>query len=150
MTDDKTNIEISIVDDDLFCSTMTSEIVKELGYSKVSTFSDGEAYLNSIQKPTKNPRIVLLDHAMDGFTGLELLERIKAIDLTVIVIIFSAQMDVHITIEYFKHGAFDYLPKGDHTVENIERSLERVTNLLKAQQNQKQSFWNKFKRFFSA
>src|SRR5712664_1775978 len=74
--------------------------------------------------------LVLLDIRMTGMDGIEVLERIKAIDEGIEVILVTAVKTVRTAVAAMKLGAFDYLTKPfeeDELLSLVRRALERRT-----------------------
>jgi DNA-binding NtrC family response regulator len=74
--------------------------------------------------------LVLLDIRLPGMDGIEVLERIKAIDERVEVILVTAVKTVRTAVAAMKLGAFDYLTKPfeeDELLSLTSRALERRT-----------------------
>src|SRR6058998_325106 len=72
--------------------------------------------------------LVLLDIRMTGIDGIEVLERIKAIDEGIEVILVTAVKTVRTAVAAMKLGAFDYLTKPfeeDELLSLSRRALER-------------------------
>jgi len=72
--------------------------------------------------------LVLLDIRMTGMDGIEVLERIKAIDEGIEVILVTAVKTVRTAVAAMKLGAFDYLTKPfeeDELLSLSRRALER-------------------------
>jgi DNA-binding NtrC family response regulator len=57
------------------------------------------------------PDVVLLDLRLPDLSGLEVYERIRAIDARIPVLFITAATDAHYAIEAMKQGAYDYLIK---------------------------------------
>src|SRR5256885_1024009 len=85
--------------------------------------------------------LVLLDIRLPGMDGIEVLERIKAIDERVEVILVTAVKTVRTAVAAMKLGAFDYLTKPFEEDELLQlirraldtRSLEREVAFLRAE-----------------
>src|SRR5712692_3693665 len=85
--------------------------------------------------------LVLLDIRMTGMDGIEVLERIKAIDEGIEVILVTAVKPVRTAVAAMKLGAFDYLTKPFEEDELLQlvrraletRSLEREVVFLRAE-----------------
>ncbi|MBI1848107.1 MAG: sigma-54-dependent Fis family transcriptional regulator, partial [Candidatus Rokubacteria bacterium] len=77
---------------------------------------------------TSQVDLVLLDIRMPDMNGIEVLERIKALDEQVEVILVTAVKTVRIAVAAMKLGAFDYLTKPfeeDELLALVRRALER-------------------------
>jgi DNA-binding NtrC family response regulator len=85
--------------------------------------------------------LVLLDVRLPGMGGLQVLERIKALDEHVEVVLVTAVKDVRTAVEAMKRGAFDYLTKPFEEEEVLsviaraleKRSLEREVVFLRSE-----------------
>jgi DNA-binding NtrC family response regulator len=71
------------------------------------------------------PRIVLLDLVMPRISGMELLERILAVDPGVDVILITAHHSAESAVEAIQKGACDYLTKPL----DVEKLRNRITSL---------------------
>ena len=72
--------------------------------------------------------LVLLDLRLPGMDGIEVLERIKAIDENVEVVLVTAVQTVRSAVAAMKLGAFDYVTKPfeeEEILPLIRRALER-------------------------
>jgi len=75
---------------------------------------------------TQTPQVVVSDIRMPGESGLELLQKAKALHANLPVIIMTAYSDLESAVTAFQGGAYEYLPKPfdvDHAVELIRRAL---------------------------
>ncbi len=57
------------------------------------------------------PDIVLLDLKMPGLDGMEVLQRLRELDPSILVIIITGYATVETAIEAMKQGAYDFIPK---------------------------------------
>src|SRR6185295_179148 len=72
--------------------------------------------------------LVLLDIRLPGMDGIEVLERIKALDEGVEVVLVTAVRTVRTAVAAMKLGAFDYLTKPfeeDELLSIVRRALDR-------------------------
>ncbi len=72
--------------------------------------------------------LVLLDVRLPGETGLELLDRIKALEDSIEVILVTAVREVRTAVEAIKRGAYDYVVKPfdvDEMLALCRRALEK-------------------------
>ena len=87
---------------------------------------DGPAALDVVR--TSAVDLVLLDIRLPGMDGIEVLERIKALDEGIEVILVTAVKTVRTAVAAMKLGAFDYLTKPfeeDEFLSLSRRALER-------------------------
>jgi len=87
---------------------------------------DGPAALDVLRSSQVD--VVLLDIRLPGMDGIEVLERIKALDEAVEVILVTAVKTVRTAVAAMKLGAFDYLTKPfeeDELLSLVRRALER-------------------------
>ena len=92
------------------------------------TFSSAQEALAALK--TETPQVVVSDIRMPGESGLELLQRAKALHATLPVIIMTAYSDLESAVTAFQGGAYEYLPKPfdvDHAVELIRRAMGEGT-----------------------
>jgi len=73
------------------------------------TASRGDEALDMLKK--EKPSIVFLDLKMPGMGGMEVLEQIKEIDETILVIIITGFATVETATKAMKQGAYDFIPK---------------------------------------
>jgi DNA-binding NtrC family response regulator len=90
-----------------------------------STGSAGIACLHA-----SAPDVILLDLRLPDASGLEVLERIKAIDARIPVIFITMAKTADSAIEAMKRGAFDYLCK-PLNVENLRRVAGEAAELAR-------------------
>jgi len=113
-----------IIDDDrsirwVFEKALTRENIS------FKTFPSAQEALVALN--TETPQVVVSDIRMPGESGLELLQRAKALHATLPVIIMTAYSDLESAVTAFQGGAYEYLPKPfdvDHAVELIRRAME--------------------------
>ena len=84
--------------------------------------------------------VVMLDQRMPGEPGIDVLNRIKSIDQSVVVVLATAVREVRTAVEAIKRGAYDYITK-PFDVEDIallvrrgldKRALEREVLYLRS------------------
>jgi DNA-binding NtrC family response regulator len=103
-------VSILIIDDEVELCQNLSEMLKEgeEGYG-VSIANSGKKGLAKIKEEV--PDLVLLDIKMPGMDGIETLEKIKAIDRDILVIMLTAYQTVETAVEAMKLSAYDYISK---------------------------------------
>jgi DNA-binding NtrC family response regulator len=138
---------ILVVDDEANARTALAELLREEGYT-VETAADGFKALGKIEEAT--PDLVLTDLKMPGMGGVELLEKLKALDEETVVVVMTAFGAVDTAVDAMKKGAANYLTKPLNMTELLlvlERELERrrlrqETGTLRARLAERYSFEN--------
>jgi DNA-binding NtrC family response regulator len=112
---------ILVVDDEyLIRWSLQQELAKE-GYD-VSIAEDGESALRLFRESP--PDLVLLDIQLPGMGGIEVLQKIKASDPEIVVIMITAYGMVDTAVAAMKAGAFDYLNK-PFNLEGVKLSIRK-------------------------
>jgi len=114
--------KILIVDDDPAVLFALEETVRELGHDVVAVAS-GTAALDALD----GVDVVLSDYSMPDMDGLQLLEKLVAVDSTLPVIMVTAHGSERLAVRALKQGAYDYLTKpfdNDELLYSIERAAE--------------------------
>jgi DNA-binding NtrC family response regulator len=113
--------KILVVDDELSIRESFTLILE--GKYQVTTAASGEAALKHVADQAID--LAYLDVRMPGLDGLETLQRLKAIDPALEVVMVTAVNDVRKASEAIQLGARDYLIK-PFDVEAILRMTERI------------------------
>lgn len=129
-------IRLMIVDDEKIIRETIKSFInwKALGVEIVGTCKDGIEAYNTILD--EYPDIVLTDIKMPGFTGLELIERIRQIDKSIEFIILTGYEEFSFAKQAMKFGIRHYLLKPC----NENQIVEAVKDIQK--QKQKNPDWN--------
>jgi two-component system sensor histidine kinase/response regulator len=83
--------------------------ILEGGEHEVALASSGAEGLDKVR--TGAPDLVFVDLKMPGTSGLEVLEEIRALDPTVVCIVFTGFATIGSAVEAMRHGAYDFLAK---------------------------------------
>ena len=110
---------VLIVDDEVEFANLLSERLEARGLTVDTVFS-GEKALEIAQQKTFDA--ILLDLAMPGMNGIETLERLRAINPDLQIILFTGNATVDVTLEVMKLGAVDLLEKPA----NLEKVLSKI------------------------
>lgn len=138
ITDDK--IRLFLVDDDaVFLKALEIEFLQHADFS-IETFATGEECLYAL---THKPDIIILDYMLDGvvknvLNGLEVLDKIKAYDPEIPVIMLSAQDRIEVAINCMHHKAFDYVVKSETAFIRLQKI---ITTVFQYQKLQKELTW---------
>jgi DNA-binding NtrC family response regulator len=143
----ETLTRVLIVDDQINTCKSIQAILKKSGYSAEYTLNGPEA-IRRIQEGHFD--IVISDIRMPGMDGIQLLENLKKIQPSLVVIMITGYATIKSAVEAIQKGAYDYLPKPftpDEVRVIIERAaehsrLEAENILLRRQLQPQRSFEN--------
>ena len=133
-------IKIFLVDDDaLFLKLLEIEFLKH-GDFTIDTFATGELCLQHL---AKNPDVIILDFHLDGIdknamNGIATLDKIKAFDSDIPVIMLSSQDKIEVAIECMHHRAFDYVVKSETAFLRLQKI---ITAIFSYQKMEKELNW---------
>ena len=108
MTNAMEAIRVLVVDDELDIREASERILSRIGF-QLSTAARGDEALQIFEQA--RPDIVLLDLKMPGLDGMEVLQRLRELDPSILVIIITGYATVETAIEAMKQGAYDFIPK---------------------------------------
>ena len=108
MSDSAEALQVLIVDDEQNIREGSERILTRIGFN-VSTADNGQKALELFQETS--PSIVLLDLKMPGMDGMEVLNQIKKIDDSALVIVITGYATVETAIQAMKQGAYDFIAK---------------------------------------
>ncbi len=101
---------VLIIDDEVKIRELLAKIIQLEGFD-VQTAVDAKSGLKKLQQQAFD--VVLSDIKLPDANGLELLPEIKKMQPTAEVILLTAYGTIPDSVTAIKHGAFDYLTKGD-------------------------------------
>jgi two-component system OmpR family response regulator len=125
-----------IVDDDaLFLSTLRVEFQQNSEFT-VETFLTGE---HCIENLSMNPSLVILDYHLDGvqekaMNGVQTLDKIRAFNPLIPVVILSSQDKIEVAINCMRHKAFDYIVKSETAVMRLHKIIDTIFSFRKIEQ----------------
>ena len=111
MTNDK--IKLFLVDDDVdFLKLLKIQLLQQHDII-IETFATGELCIEHL---SNNPDIIIMDYNLDSvdknaMNGIATLDKIKAVNADIPVVVLSAQDEIEIAITCMSHKAFDYVIK---------------------------------------
>ena len=139
MTDAR-KIKLFLVDDDVvFLKSLEIEFLEHGDFS-IQTFVSGELCIKSIEQ---NPDIIILDYLLDGIdenamNGIETLDKIRAYDPDIPVVILSAQDKIEVAVNCMHHKAFDYVVKSETAFMRLQKI---ITSIVKYRKLEKELTW---------
>ena len=128
MSHKKIDLKLLVIDDSLDNLELIAEALAQKGV-QILTASDPEAGFEIFLQA--RPQIVLLDVVMPKVSGMELLERIAAVDPGTDVILMSGHYSPESAVEAIQKGACDYLTKPL----DLAKLRYRIASLLKDAEN---------------
>lgn len=120
-----TDVSVIFVDDD-------PHILQAIGQTltledlPVACFEDARSGLQRITRDFDG--VVLCDYNMPEMDGLEMLDRIRAVDDAIPVIILTGQGDISTAVTAMQQGAYDFIEKPfdhDELIELLRHALEK-------------------------
>ncbi|BDD90803.1 sigma-54-dependent Fis family transcriptional regulator [Pandoraea sp. NE5] len=135
------SLRVLLVEDDAAVRLGTVQAL-QLADIEVDAFGSAEEALEHIDGDF--PGIVVSDVRLPGMTGLELLERVKAMSASMPVILVTGHGDIAMAVQAMRLGAYDFVEKpfaSERIVELARRALEhrRLTLELTAVRRQLES-----------
>lgn len=101
-------IEVLIIDDDQDVVDAYQHLLEVSGY-KAYAATDPTIALSMLNKNW--PGVVVTDMYMPGLSGMELLDKVKALDPDLPVIMITGHGDIPMAVDAVKKGALDFLQK---------------------------------------
>lgn len=127
MKKDKKRMIFLVDDDALYLKSLELEFMDCPEY-KVMAFATGELCVENLKF---KPEIVVLDYLLDGvdktaMNGLKTLDKIKAFNEHIQVIMLSAQDKIEVAVNCMKHNAFDYIVKSETANIRLKKAIATI------------------------
>lgn len=126
-------IKLFLVDDDaLFLKALEIEFLQHANFA-IETYATGESCIENV---TRGVDVIILDYHLDGIektamNGIVTLDKIKAINPDIPVIMLSSQDKIEVAIDCMHHRAYDYVVKSETAFIRIQTILSRIFNFRK-------------------
>ncbi|MBK9016361.1 MAG: response regulator [Saprospiraceae bacterium] len=136
----KNKIKLFLVDDDaLFLKTLEIEFLLH-GDFAIETYPTGELCIEHL---SHSPDVIILDYHLDGINkdamnGIETLDRIKAYNPDIPIVMLSSQDKIDVAIECMHHRAFDYVVKSETAFMRLQKI---ITTIFKYRKMEKELSW---------
>jgi DNA-binding NtrC family response regulator len=118
---------ILVVDDDRAMCQLLIDLLREDGYEADVAY-DGESALEKCR--TTRFDVAITDLMMPKMRGIELVQRLREIDASALVLLITAFGTIESAVEAMRAGAFHYVTKPFHNDEiliQVKRALEQKT-----------------------
>ena len=136
----KDKIKIFLVDDDIvFLKSLEIDFLESADFT-IETFVTGELCMDFL---IHTPDVIVLDYYLDGIdptamNGLETLDKIKAFNPDIPVIMLSSQDKIEVAIECMHHKAFDYVVKSETAFLRLQKT---ISTIFKYKKMEKELSW---------
>ena len=125
--------KLFIVEDDLMYLKLVE--IEFLQYPDfiLETFATGELCLESM---SHNPDLIILDYHLDSvdicaMNGLCTLDKIKAINPDIPVVMLSSQDRIEVAINCMHHNAYDYIVKSETAFIRLQKVIATIFHTQK-------------------
>lgn len=130
---------VFIIEDDPMQLQMMKDHLNAKFVLEIHGFAGGEDALKNMHL---RPEVVILDYHLhtDGQTqenGVAILQKIKKASPLTQVIMLSGQDKISVSVECMKHGAYDYVVKGESAFTRIENIFSNIDDLMDSVYSQK-------------
>ena len=133
-------IKLFLVDDDaVFLKSLEIEFLQHADFT-IETFATGELCMENL---SHNPDVIILDYHLDGIdknamNGIETLDKIKAFNPDIPVVILSSQDKIDVAINCMHHRAFDYVVKSETAFMRLQKI---ITAIFRYKKMEKELSW---------
>jgi two-component system OmpR family response regulator len=133
-------IKLFLVDDDaVFLKSLEIEFLQHADFA-IETFPTGELCLQNI---SHNPDVIILDYFLDGIdktamNGMQTLDKIKASNPDISVIMLSSQDKIEVAVNCMHHRAFDYVVKSETAFTRLQKI---ITTIFQYKKMEKELNW---------
>ena len=140
MTSKADPIKLFLVDDDaVFLKSLEIDFLQHADF-EIETFATGEL---CIEKLKHNPDVIILDYHLDGIdktamNGMEALDKIKAYNQDIPVVMLSSQDKIEVAINCMHHRAFDYVVKSETAFVRLQKI---ITTIFRYKKMEKELTW---------
>jgi len=133
-------IKLFLVDDDVFfLKSLEIDFLQRADFS-IETYVTGELCLENL---SHNPDVIVLDYFFDSvdktaMNGIDTLDKIKAINPDIPVVMLSSQDKIDVAVECMHHSAFDYVVKSETAFMRLQKI---ITTIFKYKKLEKELSW---------
>jgi len=122
-----------LVDDDtVFLKLLEFEFL-EHGDFEIETYATGELCMRNISNA---PDVIILDYYLDGIdrdamNGIDTLDKIKAFNPEIPVVLLSSQDRIDVAVNCMHHKATDYVVKSETAFMRLQKIIDGIFELKK-------------------
>jgi DNA-binding NtrC family response regulator len=116
--------KIFIVEDDpWYAQILKHHLIMNPDY-EVTIFSNGKSCLEQLHL---KPNAITIDFHLPDMTGEQLIDKIKAINNQIPLIVISGQEEISVAVDLLKKGISDYIIKNDNTKTFVWNALLKIS-----------------------
>lgn len=133
-------IKLFLVDDDaVFLKMLEIDFLQRADFT-IETFATGELCMLNL---SHDPDVIILDYYLDGIeknamNGIETLDKIKAYNPDIPVVILSSQDKIDVAVNCMHHRAFDYVVKSETAFMRLQKI---ITTIFRYKKMEKELNW---------
>src|SRR6185436_2254063 len=133
-------IKLFLVDDDaVFLKSLEIDFLERADFN-IETYATGELCMENI---SHNPDVIILDYHLDGIVkdamnGMATLDKIKAFNSDIPVVMLSSQDKIDVAINCMHHRAFDYVVKSETAFVRLQKI---ITTIFRYKKMEKELSW---------
>ena len=126
-------VRLFLVDDDaVFLKSLEIDFLQHADF-EIQTFATGELCIKNL---SLNPDVIILDYQLDGIdktaiNGIDTLDKIKAYDKNIPVVMLSSQDKIEVAIDCMHHKAFDYVVKSETAFVRLQKIITTIFHYKK-------------------
>ncbi len=126
-------VKLFLVDDDaLYLKALEIEFLLH-GDFEIETYATGELCIENI---SRDPDVIILDYYLDGIeehamNGIETLDKIKAYNPEIPVVMLSSQDKIDVAVNCMHHKAFDYVVKSETAFIRLQKAITAIYHTRK-------------------
>jgi len=131
--DNLKKIKLFLVDDDaLYLKALEIEFLLH-GDFEIETYATGELCIENL---SHDPDVIILDYLLDGIeenamNGIETLDKIKAYNPEIPVVMLSSQDKIDVAINCMHHKSFDYVVKSETAFLRLQKAITSIYHTRK-------------------
>lgn len=133
-------IKLFLVDDDkVFLKLLEIDFLKVADF-EIETYPTGELCVANL---SHHPDVIILDYHLDGIVktamnGMATLDKIKAYNPDIPVVMLSSQDKIDVAINCMHHRAFDYVVKSETAFVRLQKI---ITTIFRYKKMEKELNW---------
>lgn len=121
-------IRVTIIEDDSFFVSIIVSRLNNIGIKKISIFKSGEAFFEYLNNPAD---IIILDYNLEKeMTGIDVLKKLKKLDIRTKIIVFTTEKKETIYKECIAFGAQEFIEKGLYSFGMLEMKIKEISSIV--------------------